>query len=85
MAPVSEPGMDRMALYKCIGEAGCQVLAFEDHPQFFGNWLVRFKHGREGHEVVCDKREGWMTLWHQIDDRRSERLHEVEATCLGPG
>lgn len=74
--------MDQVALYQCIRDAGCDVLTFEDHPQFFGNWRAHFRRGHEIYEIVCDNREGWMTLWRAIDEKSSERLHEVEVTRM---
>jgi hypothetical protein len=74
--------MDQAALYTCIRGAGCQVLTFEDHPQFFGNWRAHFKRGHELYEIVCDKREGWMTLWRRIDDTSNERVREIEINRL---
>ena len=74
--------MDQAALYQCIRAAGYDVLTFEDHPQFFGNWRAHFKRRHDIYEIVCDNREGWMTLWRAIDGKGSERLHEVEVTRM---
>lgn len=74
--------MDQTALYQCIQDAGYDLLMFEDHPQFFGNWRAHFKRGHDIYEIVCDNREGWMTLWRAIDEKSSERLHEVEVTRM---
>lgn len=74
--------MDQAALYQCIRDSGYEVLTFEDHPQFFGNWRAHFKRGTNIYEVVCDNREGWMTLWRAIHEKSSERLHDVDVTRM---
>lgn len=75
--------MDQAALYRCLRDAGHDVLMFEDHPQFFGNWRAQFKGPHDRYEVVCDHREGWMTLWRAVDDTRNEQLQEANVTHLG--
>lgn len=75
--------MDQAALYTVLRDARCTVLVFEDHPQFFGNWRAHFKHRQDTFEVVCDNREGWLSLWRQENEQKSVRLHEVEASRLG--
>lgn len=74
--------MDQASLYQCIRGAGYDVLMFEDHPQFFGNWRAHFKRGHDMHEIVCDNRDGWMTLWRVMNEKSNERLHEAEITRL---
>ena len=75
--------LEQAALYTLLREARCTVLIFEDHPQFFGNWRAHFKHRQGIFEVVCDNREGWLSLWRQENEQKSVRLHEVEASRLG--
>lgn len=66
-----------------LREARCTVLVFEDHPQFFGNWRAHFKLRQNTFEVVCDNREGWLSLWLRESDSKCIRLHEVEVSRLG--
>ena len=54
--------MEQAALYDCIRRAGAEVLVFEDHPGFFGNWRAHIQTRKDRLEVVCDHREGWITL-----------------------
>jgi len=72
------PQMDQQALYRTLREAHCTVLMFEDHPQFFGNWRAHFKRGDDSYEVVCDNREGWLTLWKGKPSASVERLREIQ-------
>lgn len=74
--------MDQTALYSIITDAGFAVLVFEDHPQFFGNWRARIKHGPKVYEIVSDNREGWLALW-RLDNGKGERLFEAESSKLG--
>ncbi|ANH67147.1 hypothetical protein [Mitsuaria sp. 7] len=74
--------MDQAALYDCIRRAGGQVLVFEDHPGFFGNWRSRIQTGSDRLEVVCDHREGWLTLWRALPDQKQERVGEVQLLGL---
>ncbi|WP_431046668.1 hypothetical protein [Roseateles sp. L2-2] len=74
--------MDQTALYGCIRSAGAQVLVFEDHPGFFGNWRARVRTPSDHLEVVCDHREGWLTLWRALPDQKQERVHEVQLIGL---
>jgi hypothetical protein len=75
--------LDQASLYTLLRDAHCTVLVFEDHPQFFGNWRAHFKLRRDTFEVVCDNREGWLSLWRRESDDKSVRIHEVEASRLG--
>jgi len=74
--------MNQVALYAALQEAGCTVISFEDHPQFFGNWLAHFKKGQQLFEVVSDNREGWLTLWRKAANGKGERLYEVQSTTF---
>ena len=73
--------MEQAPLYNLIKEAGFTVLVFEDHPQFFGNWLVTIKRGHRIYEVVSDNREGWLSFW-QKENGRGEKMYEVELPKL---
>ena len=74
--------MEQAALYDCIRRAGAEVLVFEDHPGFFGNWRAHIQTRQDRLEVVCDHREGWITLWRALPDQGQERLHEVAVIGL---
>lgn len=74
--------MNQVDLYATLKQAGCSVLVFEDHPQFFGNWRARFTHKKQSFEIVSDRREGWLTLWRYRADGTGERIHEVESTYM---
>ena len=71
--------MNQSALYATLHEAGCKVLVFEDHPQFFGNWLAHFTCGGRRFEVVSDNREGWLALWERDPKGSGTRLYEVQS------
>lgn len=73
--------MDQAPLYKIFDDCGFKVLVFEDHPQFFGNWRAHIKRGNNIYEVVSDNREGWLTLWRQVDGRQVQ-LFEAESSKL---
>ena len=70
--------MNQNQLYKLIQKYGFTVLVFEDHPQFFGNWLVKLKGGQEYYEVISDNREGWLTFIQGVNDSR-KKIDEVES------
>lgn len=74
--------MNQTHLYAAFRELRCEVLVFEDHPQFFGNWRADFKYRGLRYEIVGDNREGWLTLWHYPSENNGERIHEVEITRL---
>jgi hypothetical protein len=75
--------MDQAALYEVLRDTRCTVLTFEDHPQFFGNWRAHFKRDHQNYEIVGDKREGWLSLWHLPTEGQGVKLYEVEANALG--
>jgi hypothetical protein len=74
--------MNQADLYAALDESRCTVVAFEDHPGFFGNWRALFKRGHELYEIVSDNREGWLTLWRKASDGKGEKLYEVESTTF---
>lgn len=47
-----------------------------------GILVTPVKRGHELYEVVCDRREGWMTLWRRVDEARNERVQEVQIIRL---
>ncbi|MEL4181525.1 hypothetical protein [Roseateles sp. PN1] len=73
--------MEQTALYSMISDAGCVVLMFEDHPQFFGNWRAMVRRHQKTLEVVSDRRDGWLSLW-LYESGKGEKLFEVESTRL---
>jgi hypothetical protein len=73
--------MEQSALYKMLKASGFEVLVFEDHPQFFGNWRADIRHGYHVYEIVSDNREGWITLWRRDDDR-GVKLFESESSSF---
>lgn len=75
--------MEQVPLYACIREAGFEVLTFEDHPQFFGNWRVGMRRGEEILEVECDNRDGVMTLWRHRADGGLARMAQADNTRMG--
>jgi hypothetical protein len=55
--------MDQQSLYSTIENAHFEVLMFEDHPGFFGNWRAILSRRKRTFEIVSDHREGWIQLW----------------------
>jgi hypothetical protein len=74
--------MNQIDLYTTFRALGCEILVFEDHPQFFGNWRAHFKFKRERYEIVSDNREGWLTLWRYDAENKGERVFEVISSQL---
>lgn len=74
--------MNQNDLYTTFRELGCEILTFEDHPQFFGNWRANFKFKRERYEIVSDNREGWLTLWRYDAENKGEKVREVISSQL---
>jgi hypothetical protein len=74
--------MNQSLLYDALLELDCDVLMFEDHPNFFGNWRASFKHRGRRYEVVSDSREGWLTLWHHPAKNKAERVHDMNINQL---
>jgi hypothetical protein len=61
------------------------VLGFEEHPQFFGNWLAHFGRGGRRFEVVSNNREGWLSLWEREGDGKGTCLREVQSHAFREG
>lgn len=71
--------MKQSSVADVLQPRGCAIQAFEDHPNFFGNWRACFSRGQRGFEIASDHRDGWMDLWEYPPGGPGRCLREVRS------
>lgn len=71
--------MNQSLLYSAIQSVGYTVLRFEDHPQFFGNWILDVKIDQTMYQFVADNREGWLMLFREKQGCAREKVSEADS------